>query len=143
METKTNAKGCVKVGCLTILGLFVVLLAFILLWSWEGKRKDALNREILVQQTALYIYNHYEDVKTIQYDEFTVGSFGLGSHTYDFKITVNGRAEFELDMNWDYEIERGDEIAAWETQTHLMTEKSPPTEEKSLPDDVKIIDNTD
>lgn len=139
----TKLKRYVKKVYLTIIGLCVILSSLVLLWIWQGKRKDDINRRLLVQQSALYIYNHYEDVKTIQYDNFTVGSFGLGSHTYNFDITVNGRAEFELEMHWDYEISRGEEIAAWETQTNQMAEKTYPTKVKILPDEVELIDNTD
>ncbi|MFC5631067.1 MULTISPECIES: hypothetical protein [Streptococcus] len=55
----------------------------------------------------------------------------MGNHTYDFDITVNGRAEFELGMLWDYQISEGEKVTVWESNTSLMREKTIPTEEKT------------
>ncbi|MEW4354824.1 hypothetical protein AB1I63_08045 [Streptococcus pneumoniae] len=136
-------KGC----CLATLSF--ILLFILGLWAWSRAIdvEDMDNREILVKGSALYIYNHYENVTSIEYDHFKVSSFELGSRIYSFDITVNGRHIFSLEGP-KFVSERLDaeaEIWAAEVDSEpesALPKKEVPTEMTSLPPSVKVIDKT-
>ncbi|MBF0778302.1 hypothetical protein [Streptococcus cuniculi] len=136
-------KGC----CLGCFGLILFLVLSLFLVRCSKGVEDRENREILVGDSALYIYNNYENIESIEYDNFEVHSFGLGTHVYSFDITVNGSHEFIIGgPSFDYEIGDSEhEVWAYEAREHPdgeLKRKEPPTSEGRLPESVRMIDRT-
>lgn len=133
--------GCC-LGCLTP---FVLLFSGLVVWSIQGKVMDARNRPIIIEQSALYIYNHYDGVERIEYSNFSAQSFGLGSHTYAVDIMVNDKHEFRLNHFFHHDMEDPDfEFKAYEITENVvhLLEKSPSGNLTQLPESLELIDRT-
>lgn len=141
-----GCSGCVIKSALLFITLIVVL--FVSMYI-SDKQKERYHKEIIIRNSAIYIYNHYEDVRSLEYRDFTVNTFGLGTDSYNVSITVNGTHDFELARIWDMDIEdENTEVVAYERRRHstlpekLLPEKSEPTNLKVLPDDVDFRNYT-
>lgn len=139
------AKGC---GIL-LLVVVSICLGVIMVFVSHQKSKDKQDwkeyRPYIVQESALYIYNHYDGVERLEYSDFLVGSFGLGSHTYNVDILVNKDHEFSLGMLWDRDVYESGAIWAYENRDHPIANlprKDKPTSFTELPDSVILIDKT-
>lgn len=134
-------KGC-GIFLLTVVMMILLLVSmFIDIQNDKDKRDWEEYRPYLVQQSALYIYNHYEGVERLEYSDFSVGYFELGSHTYNVDILVNGDHEFRLGTDIYSEA-----IWAYEDREHPIAnlpEKEVPTNLTQLPETVIFIDKTD
>lgn len=103
-------------------------------------------RQRLVHESTLYIYNHYENVQSIEYRYFEVNSFGLGSRTYSADSIVNRNHSFRWRMYWDYELaEKDTKMTAYESREHPegnLSKKSIPANDQELPQLVEITNAT-
>ena len=127
-----------------------ISIVFFLVFCMSGcsiifeKQINEKYRRQIVDKISLYIFNNYQNVKMIEFSNYDVGVWGLGSRNFSMDILVNEHYKFELNNFWDFDLkEDNEEVSAYETDTDdgdNLAQKEPPSKLKKLPKTVKVIE---
>lgn len=135
-------KGCgIMLLAVTMLFVFLVM-GFVINQKSKYKQGWEEYRPYIIQESALYIYNNYEGVEQLEYSNFSISSYGLGSHNYYVDILVNGKYDYRLGMLWDRDVYEPGAIWAHARSDSGLPKKNQSTSVTQLPDAVILIDNT-